>query len=419
MGTPIINRIKIFAYPAFTLAFIISICLSAYVARADEPSPKPKPKEAALNSLKQKMQDRRERKQELAQKMEQLENKLETLRRKLIEISEDIQKQEASLNDIEARLADLRKQRDNLETQLYNDRKRLSGLVLALQRIERIPPSAMIARPGSPLQTAQSAMLLEASLSGVHTRAQQVRARMDKLKQLKTTILSKKRELDETAEKRREKQRKMRALVAERRSVYSRTRRQHKQEEKALSRIASRAENMKQFIKKLAEKNRKQRQKQRKQQVNRKQSDSSADLRPEDTYMPESKIKIHNPGKTRLPATGKIDINYGQENHIGAKSKGIHLQARPGALIVAPISGVVRYKGSFKNFGKLIIIEHDKNYHSLIAGLDKIDTLVGQNVAAGEPIGQMAESTETNSRLYYELRHEGHPVNPARRIAEL
>jgi septal ring factor EnvC (AmiA/AmiB activator) len=388
--------------------------------KAQDNSPKPKPKEAALEDLEQKMQQRRKRKERLAQKMQELKNKLESLRARLVDVGEAVQKHETKMSKIETRLADLRKRRDSLETKLLNDRKRLAELVLALQRIERVPPSAMMARPGSPLQTAQSALLLETGLSGIHKRAQKVRKRMSRLDALKGDILSKKRDLARVAQELQAKQRKMRSLVEKRKSMYEKAQSRHKQEKQALRKIAERAEDMKQFIDRLAEKNREQRRKRREQDQNSTYQDRKNDgLRPGDTYMPGSDTTMRNPGQTRLPATGRIDVKFGQKNNMGAISKGLHIQCRPSALVVAPISGVVRYKGPFKNYGKLIIIEHNKNYHSLIAGIDKVDTVVGRKVVAGEPIGRMSNRDDEKHQLYYELRHQGNPVNPARRIAEL
>jgi septal ring factor EnvC (AmiA/AmiB activator) len=80
----------------------------------------------------------------------------------------------------------------------------------------------------------------------------------------------------------------------------------------------------------------------------------------------------------------------------------------------------VRYTGPFKNYGQLVIIEHQKGYHSLVAGLDRIDTVVGQSVSAGEPVGILGPAPDGGKpSVYYELRHKGQPVNPARFFAEL
>jgi septal ring factor EnvC (AmiA/AmiB activator) len=59
-----------------------------------------------------------------------------------------------------------------------------------------------------------------------------------------------------------------------------------------------------------------------------------------------------------------------------------------------------------------LIIAHGEGYHSLLAGLDRIDVGLGRWVLAGEPIGAMGTYSDTRPQLYLELRHKGRPVNP-------
>ncbi|MBU0859836.1 MAG: peptidoglycan DD-metalloendopeptidase family protein [Alphaproteobacteria bacterium] len=76
---------------------------------------------------------------------------------------------------------------------------------------------------------------------------------------------------------------------------------------------------------------------------------------------------------------------------------------------------MVRFSGPFKNYGNMIIIEHKKDYHSLIAGLTRLDVREGTSVNAGEPVGSLPSSSSRGGKptLYYELRQKGRPVNPA------
>src|SRR5690606_23504711 len=104
---------------------------------------------------------------------------------------------------------------------------------------------------------------------------------------------------------------------------------------------------------------------------------------------------------------------------IGAKSEGIRIEARNGALVVAPLGGIVRYSGDFRNYGKMVIIEHKNGYHSLVAGLARIDTVEGQSLEAGEPLGVLATQNGQKPVLYYELRLNGQSVDPARKIGDL
>ena len=112
-------------------------------------------------------------------------------------------------------------------------------------------------------------------------------------------------------------------------------------------------------------------------------------------------------------------IRYGQQDEIGATSQGIRIEARSGAMVVAPMGGIVRYAGPFKSYGNIVLLEHKNNYHSLIAGLGRIDTVVGQSVDSGEPVGNLGTQAGDRPVLYYELRLNGEPINPARKFSDL
>jgi murein hydrolase activator len=76
----------------------------------------------------------------------------------------------------------------------------------------------------------------------------------------------------------------------------------------------------------------------------------------------------------------------------------------------------VVFAGPFRGYGQLLIIEHSEGYHSLMAGMGRIDTSVGARVLAGEPIGAMAE--DGTPSLYVELRRDGQPINPLPWLAD-
>ena len=78
---------------------------------------------------------------------------------------------------------------------------------------------------------------------------------------------------------------------------------------------------------------------------------------------------------------------------------------------MTPLAGTVKFAGTFQKYKQILIVEHEGGYHSLIAGLGRIDTVVGATLFAGEPVG-IAETAGTEARIYYELRQDGEPVNP-------
>ena len=92
------------------------------------------------------------------------------------------------------------------------------------------------------------------------------------------------------------------------------------------------------------------------------------------------------------------------------------MTTRKGAQVTAPYDSEVVFTGPFLNYGQMIILRHSDDFHTLLAGLTKIDVRVGQFLLEGEPIGAMGEGDDDNKNdrtLYIELRKDNQPVNPA------
>jgi len=125
---------------------------------------------------------------------------------------------------------------------------------------------------------------------------------------------------------------------------------------------------------------------------------------------PRSIASAH--GQFLFPARGQLVSHFGQTTAPGVSSRGIIIETRPSARVVAPFEGTVAFAGPFRDYGQLLIIAHGEGYHTLLSGLSRIDAIVGQQVLAGEPVGVMASAGGTNPQLYVEIRREGRPINP-------
>ena len=113
----------------------------------------------------------------------------------------------------------------------------------------------------------------------------------------------------------------------------------------------------------------------------------------------------------RLPVEGAIVRGYvaNAEDLLG---RGLTIAGAPGRPVVAPSAGRVAFSGSFKRYGRLLIIDHGGEYHTLIAGLAELHAREGEIVEAGQIVGRLAKGGNTNPRLYLELRLRGRPINP-------
>jgi septal ring factor EnvC (AmiA/AmiB activator) len=117
-------------------------------------------------------------------------------------------------------------------------------------------------------------------------------------------------------------------------------------------------------------------------------------------------------GRLTTPVVGRLVARFGRKRAIGTRDKGLSFATAAGARVVAPHGGHVVFAGPFRGYGRLLIIDHGEGYHTLLAGLGRIDVAVNQRLLAGEPIGIMAPSGKGNPRLYLELRRNGRPVDP-------
>src|SRR5262249_53461086 len=128
-------------------------------------------------------------------------------------------------------------------------------------------------------------------------------------------------------------------------------------------------------------------------------------------------------GQMAYPARGRIVVGFGQASEGGQPNRGLVIETRADAQVIAPYDGQVVFAGPFRGYGRILIIEHAGGYHSLLAGLGRIDVAVGHVVALGEPIaitsgGDPGGSPDFGSAgitgpvLYLELRRHGQPINP-------
>ena len=122
-------------------------------------------------------------------------------------------------------------------------------------------------------------------------------------------------------------------------------------------------------------------------------------------------------GSLSLPVKGRVAIGYGEylDNNLKVKmiSKGLSISAATGDPVRAVYDGKIIYSGTFRGYGNIIIVDHGQNYYSLYARLLSLNKLVGDKVLRGDLIGTVGESDPFgNTRLYFEIRQNGVPIDP-------
>ncbi|MDD2852089.1 MAG: peptidoglycan DD-metalloendopeptidase family protein [Desulfuromonadaceae bacterium] len=123
-------------------------------------------------------------------------------------------------------------------------------------------------------------------------------------------------------------------------------------------------------------------------------------------------------GRMALPVKGEIIESYGKHKHPEFNSftysKGLSIRSPSGSEIKAIYDGTVIFSDYFKGFGNMIIVDHGGGYFSLYAHALRLAKKVGAEVARHEVIGAVGDvDSSKGSILYFEIRHQGKPVDPA------
>ena len=121
--------------------------------------------------------------------------------------------------------------------------------------------------------------------------------------------------------------------------------------------------------------------------------------------------RLPRPAAPIMPVPGEIVSSLADQGGDPGKP-GITIVAMPGQAVAAPEDGHVVFAAPFRSYGLLLIIEHQREYHTLLWGLAELDVAVGDRVRAGQIVGAMAVDAGQPPELHVELRRNGRPVNP-------
>ncbi len=144
--------------------------------------------------------------------------------------------------------------------------------------------------------------------------------------------------------------------------------------------------------------------------------DSLTDILPADQLQSFAASK----GRLTWPALGKVDNLYGQSRHKGRlKWNGVLIHAREGNTVHAVARGRVAYADWLRGYGLLVILDHGDGYMSLYGHNQSLFKEVGDWVEADEAIASVGNSGgQQTAGLYFEIRHNGLPANPAKWCAQ-
>jgi len=127
--------------------------------------------------------------------------------------------------------------------------------------------------------------------------------------------------------------------------------------------------------------------------------------------------QLHPTIVAHLPAEGIITSIFGVRYHpvlrFHRQHQGIDIANKYASLIYAAAAGRIRRIGFQGGYGLMVEIDHGNGWQSRYAHLASTSLKAGDYVWSGAIIGRMgASGVATGSHLHFELRFQGHSIDP-------
>ncbi|GGA89082.1 non-catalytic member of peptidase subfamily M23B [Neiella marina] len=119
-------------------------------------------------------------------------------------------------------------------------------------------------------------------------------------------------------------------------------------------------------------------------------------------------------GALRWPTKGRLKHKYNSRRHGQIRWKGVLIDSPVGDDVRAIANGKVLFADWVKGMGLVMILDHGKGYMSLYGHAQTLLLQAGDEVRSGDTIALVGQSGgQTSAGLYFEMRHQGTPMNPA------
>ena len=459
-GAPASDLIRFSAAAACAAALLLPIAGSA-----EEPPD--------LKAIEQTLAAEKAKSAELKAREAALAAELEGLQGKLVAAAAGAQQAEQQLADMSVTLARLEEEEHAKAAALAHRRAQTALTLAALERLALRPPDALLAAPGTPLDTVRGALLLKTAVPALSARSAALKAELVELTRLRAQIAESRAALLRASEERIQAADAIASLIDAKAALLAKTEGERRKTAEKAKMLAEEASDVRELLAKLsAEEER------RKAEADAKRAAAAAEEakaeadrmaalaaaaardRPAKPAQPASEPDLSapapqtaeegdfltlpqpppaspqpttvaalgpkaiplveqpnlvrpfpsDPASLLMPARGRVARLFDASAAASPLSKGIVIETLPRAQVIAPFDGHVVFQGPFRGYGAILIIEHSGGYHTLLSGLGRIDVAVGQWLIAGEPVGVMSSSGRPE--LYVELRRASQPIDP-------
>ncbi len=424
--------------PAFILKtiFLTMACLTPFWAEAQSVNNAGQ----SLESVEQKIERKKQESKRLKAEAAKLKSEVKDLNVNMVKAAKRVQQQEIKVLEIETELSDMSRAAKLKEDSLRQRGDQFSGVIMALTRMSRTPTEALIVQPMAPEDMVRSAILLRSAVPQLEGSARALRDELDGLSIARAEVEDRRAVLVNASRSLQDEQKALETMIKKKTAMRAEAISKNRAASSQMRELSKKAKTLRELLSKI-ENSRAEIAARMEGQIDNKDAptattikkintapglndsmggpgggfggDSGADQRADSPGGEGGFIGSISKARGQLPfpVIGTLVGSYGQNLGNGISRKGISIETMHQAQVISPFDGKVVFSGPFRGYGQLLIIDHGEGYHSLLAGLGRIDAILGNPVLAGEPVAVMNKAGE-QPVLYVEFRRNNEPVNP-------
>jgi murein hydrolase activator len=405
--TPALRSHK-FASRAFLLIFTLCGYPSFVFAQSpavQERLNEKEQREKELKTLELSTKEAQETKLRLEKELLSLREDRGKLNRALIETTARAKESEERLTGAEIRLRTLSSSEEGVRRSLNARRDVIVEVLAALQRMGRRPPPAVLVAPEDMLSSVRSAILLGAVLPELKGEAEALATDLGEMVRLRDAATFEREQVGKELVTLAQERTRLESLIDARQQIASHHEKNLQIEAARTQTLASQSKDLRELIvgidREIAVFNRSLDNQQRFQDtLSRDVREKLAQAALKDPARLAPKVAFSDMrGLLPLPTSGTLLKPFGSPDGFGSTTRGMTYATRPQALISAPSDGWVVYAGTFRSYGRLVILNAGGGYYILVAGMERIDVTIGQFILAGEPLGAMSQTSQRVSEV--------------------
>jgi septal ring factor EnvC (AmiA/AmiB activator) len=379
-----------------------------------------------IDSLRQEVSEAEESRADVADQLKEAEQAISDASRRLRELA-------ARRSAAQSELAVLETETTRLEQQVAEQRERLARVLRSRYQGGETETLAQLLGGGDPNQSARDAHYLTQLSRAQATLTDELRRSLDEKRRLAENVRAKSAELSSIEEDQRKEHADLLAQQNKRKQVLVRIAGDIQARRMEIDSLKRDERRLGDLIERLGRAARPARKPPSAPQVTSvappgPSSPAAPTAAPQAEAAPQSIARIEQvpdesasgvsfgrlKGSLHFPIRGELINRFGAPRQEGHSTwKGVFIRAPEGGDVKAVAAGRVVYADWLRGFGNLVIVDHGDSYLSVYGNNQAVFKTEGEPVRAGEAIAAVGNSGgNADSGLYFELRHQGQPLDP-------